>query len=94
MFDGIGDPLLYGLAVLCFGGWVGLAYMVRLLFTGQLCTGRELAEKDARIQAVEQALRTRDEQVDAALHVLPEIADVLRKFHAAAASEKAEEPNV
>ena len=78
------DPLLYGLSVVCFGGWVGLAYMVRLLFIGKLCTGRELAEKDARVQALEQALRTRDDQVDAALHVLPEVADVLRKFHAAA----------
>lgn len=84
MLEGVADPLVYGLAVLCFGGWVGLAYMVRLLFNGKLCTGRELAEKDARVQALEQALRTRDEQVDAALHVLPEVADVLRKFHAAA----------
>lgn len=83
MFQGVPDPLLYGLSVVCFGGWVGLAYMVRLLFTGKLCTGRELAEKDARVQALEVALRTRDEQVDAALHVLPEVADVLRKFHAA-----------
>jgi hypothetical protein len=84
MFQGIPDPLLYGLSVVCFGGWVGLAYMVRLLFTGKLCTGRELAEKDARVQALEVDLRTRDEQVDAALHVLPELADVLRKFHLAA----------
>lgn len=84
MFQGVPDPLLYGLSVVCFGGWVGLAYMVRLLFTGKLCTGRELAEKDARVQALEVALHTRDEQVDAALHVLPELADVLRKFHLAA----------
>jgi uncharacterized membrane protein len=88
MLEGVSDPLVYGLSVLCFGGWVGLAYMVRLLFAGKLCTGRELTEKDSRVQALEQALRTRDEQVDAALHVLPEVADVLRKFHAAA--EKAE----
>lgn len=84
MIEGVPDPLLYGLSVLCFGGWVGLAYMVRLLFSGKLCTGRELSEKDARVKALEDALRTRDEQVDAALHVLPEVADVLRKFHAAA----------
>jgi len=36
------------------------------------------------MQALELALRTRDEQVDAALHVLPEVASVLQKFHAAA----------
>lgn len=84
MFEGVTDPMIYGLSVICFGGWVGLAYMVRLLFTGKLCTGRELAEKDARVQTLEDALRTRDEQVDAALHVLPEVADVLRKFHVAA----------
>lgn len=84
MFEGITDPMIYGLSVVSFGGWVGLAYMVRLLFTGKLCTGRELAEKDARVQTLEDALRTRDEQVDAALHVLPEVADVLRKFHVAA----------
>lgn len=84
MLEGVSDPLVYGLSVLCFGGWVGLAYMVRLLFVGKLCTGRELTEKDNRVQALEQALRTRDEQVNAALHVLPEVADVLRKFHAAA----------
>lgn len=37
-----------------------------------------------RLEYLEQALRTRDEQVDAALRVLPEVAEVLRKFHAAA----------
>lgn len=36
-----------------------------------------------RLEYLEKALRTRDEQVDAALRVLPELADVLRKFHAA-----------
>jgi hypothetical protein len=37
-----------------------------------------------RLEYLELALRTRDEQVDAALRVLPEVAEVLRKFHAAA----------
>jgi len=36
-----------------------------------------------RLEYLEKALRARDEQVDAALRVLPELADVLRKFHAA-----------
>lgn len=84
MFESVPDPLLYGFAVVCFGGWVGLLWMVRMLFTGKMASGRELREKDQRIVTVEKALRTRDEQVDAALAVLPEVADVLRKFHVAA----------
>ena len=84
MFEGIPDALLYGFGIFLFGGWVGLFLMVRLLFAGKLCTGRELSEKNARLAALEEALRTRDEQVDAALHVLPEVADVLYKFHVAA----------
>lgn len=43
LFSGLSDPLTYGLAVVLFGGWVGLLWMVRLLFTGRLCSGRELA---------------------------------------------------
>lgn len=84
MLEGIPDPLLYGFGIFLFGGWLGLFLMVRLLFSGRLCTGRELAEKNARLAALEEALRTRDEQVDAALRVLPEVADVLYKFHVAA----------
>lgn len=84
MFESIPDPLLYGFTVFLFGGWLGLFLMVRLLFSGRLCTGRELSEKNARIVALEDALRSRDEQVDAALHVLPEVAEVLHKFHVAA----------
>lgn len=83
MFEGFADPMQYGFAIFLFGGWVGLFYMIRLLFIGTLCTGRELAEKEARIAALEQALHTRDQQVGVALHVLPDVADVLKKFHAA-----------
>lgn len=93
MLADVSDPILYGLAVVCFGGWVGLFWMVRLLFTGKLCTGRELTEKDARIAVVEQALSLRDEQIDAALQVLPEVADVLRKFHAAGEEMRRERAN-
>lgn len=92
MLEAVPNPIAYGLAILCFGGWVLLAYMVRMLFTGKLCTGRELTEKDMRITALEQAVRTRDEQVDAALRVLPEVADVLRKFHIAAAEMQEDRP--
>lgn len=37
-----------------------------------------------RLEYLEKALRARDDQVLAALAVLPELAEVLRKFHAAA----------
>lgn len=93
MLDGVSDPILYGLAVVCFGGWVGLFWMVRLLFTGKLCTGRELLEKDARIAVVEQALSLRDEQIESALQVLPEVADILKKFHAAGEEMRRERAN-
>lgn len=49
------DPLLYGLAVLLFGGWIGLFFVVRMLFTGKLCTGRELEEKNTTIVALKQS---------------------------------------
>lgn len=42
VFSGLPDPAAYGLAVVMFGGWIGLLWMVRLLFTGRLCSGREL----------------------------------------------------
>lgn len=37
-----------------------------------------------RSDYLERALRERDKQVDDALRVLPEVAEVLKKFHAAA----------
>lgn len=51
----IPDPLLYGLSVFLFGGWIGLLWVVRMLFTGKLCTGRELNEKNVTIEALEQS---------------------------------------
>lgn len=43
LFEGLPAPAAYGLAVIMFGGWMGLLWMVRLIFTGKLCSGRELA---------------------------------------------------
>lgn len=48
LFSGLPEPIGYGLAVVLFGGWVGLLWMVRLLFTGRLCSGRELAAAERR----------------------------------------------
>lgn len=65
-------------------GVVGLSasfavWFVRALAKGTICTGRELAEKNARIENLEVALSTRDEQVNAALAVLPEAVSLLQE---------------
>lgn len=79
MFEGLPVGLTNGVGVVAL--LVGLFWM---LATGRLATGRELKEKSERIAALEAQVRNRDEQVDVALAVLPEVADVLRKFHVAA----------
>lgn len=57
---------------------VGASWFVRSLSIGKLCTGRELREKNTRIAALEAALATRDDQVNAALGVLPEVTKLLQ----------------
>lgn len=83
MLEGIPLTQTTGIVFVSVGGWVGLFYMVRLLFTGKLCTGRELAEKEARIFNLEKALENRDAQIASTLQIMPEVAEVLRKFHKA-----------
>lgn len=75
--DIIPTELLNGIGVvgLCAAG---AFWFFRSLTTGKLCTGRELTEKNQRIEALETALHTRDEQVNAALAVMPEITALLR----------------
>ena len=60
-----------------------LAGGVRALITGTLRVGREAEVLEKRAEVAESALRIRDEQVNAALAVLPQVAEVLEKFHAA-----------
>lgn len=79
MFEGLPTGLTNGVGVAAL-----LVVLFWMLATGRLATRRELREKNERIVTLETAVRTRDEQVDAALAVLPEVADVLRKFHVAA----------
>jgi hypothetical protein len=57
--------------------------MLRRLITGKLRTESELLAMQKRAETAEGSLRVRDEQVNAALAVLPQIADVLQKFHIA-----------
>lgn len=92
MIEGISDPVAYGLATVCFGGWILVAYTVRLLVTGKLCTGRELQEKNSRIVLLEETINSRDEQISAALGVLPQVSEVLRKLHVAASASPGEFP--
>ena len=93
ILEGVSNPLIYGITVFLFGGWILLAYMVRLIAIGKLCTGRELDEKNARISALEEALAVRDKQVNASLELLPEFANLLEKFHAARADRASDENN-
>jgi hypothetical protein len=68
VFNGIG---VVGLILLF--GW--------LLATGRLATGRELREKDRRINALEKALDTRDQQLMTVFEALPKIARAMGGIH-------------
>lgn len=73
----IGDPWMY-VAIAAVGI---IAFALRALVKGELRTGREVDQKDKRIEYLETALRTRDDQVGNALEVLPKIAGVLAELH-------------
>ena len=73
------DPWAY-IAVVAIGL---LAGGVRALITGTLRVGREAEALEKRAEVAESAIHVRDEQVNAALAVLPQVAEVLEKFHAA-----------
>ena len=68
-----------------------LAGGLRALITGTLRTGREAEALEKRAEVAEAASRINDEQRNAALAVLPQVAEVLEKFHAAAEQKKAEQ---
>lgn len=76
----VADPWMY-IALVAVGIVV---FGIRALVKGDLRTGREVEQNNARLTEMERALRTRDEQVDEALRVLPDVASVLKKFHVAA----------
>lgn len=76
---------MYGLAILCFGGWIGLFYVVRMLFTGKLCTGRELQEKNTTISTLEQSNRELRQQNEMMLkEYVPSVNAVLASIRQAA----------
>ena len=77
------DPWAY-IAIFALGvvGY-GLRMLLRALMGGTLRTDREVAALEKRAETAEAAMRVRDEQVDGALRVLPQIAEVLEKFHQA-----------
>ena len=77
------------------GGFVGvpslLVGLYWMLATGRLCTGRELREKNARIAALEDSLRTRDHQLSLVLtESMTTISPVLKAMRAAVEAD--EEP--
>lgn len=67
-------------------GVVGcLVWLFWMLSTGRLATGRELREKDKRIEAQAEALKVRDEQISAVLlEYLPGANAIMRALHEAA----------
>jgi len=60
-----------------------VVFGLRALVKGDLRTGREATALEKRAENAEAAMRVRDEQVDRALRVLPQVAEVLEKFHIA-----------
>jgi hypothetical protein len=76
----------YGPFVGNFAGVTGLlAWLFWMLSTGRLATGRELREKDKRIEAQAEALRVRDEQLNSVLlEYLPGANAIMRALHDAA----------
>lgn len=81
MIEGISDPVAYGLAVVCFGGWILVAVAVKAMFSGRLRTQREAEALLKRAETAEAAMRVRDEQVNAALAVLPKVLEIMEKIH-------------
>jgi len=73
------DPWMY-VAIVAVGI---IVFGLRALIRGDLRTGREATALERRAETAEAANRVRDEQVNAALAVLPKVAEVLEKFHAA-----------
>lgn len=81
--DSIPGGLLNGVGAVGVAlSYTGLIFW--LLATGRLCTGRELREKDKRIQTYEKALNVRDEQITAVLtEYLPAANSVMQALHRA-----------
>lgn len=89
MFDGIPADLFNGVGVvgICV---LGAAWFILALSKGKLCTGRELREKDKRIDALEAMVRTRDHQLTLVLtEAMTTINPVLRAMRTAVESDEA-----
>lgn len=82
----IQDPWAY-IAVIAVGL---LAFGIRAMVKGDLRTLGEVTALLKRAETAEAALRIRDEQIDRALGVLPQLAEVLEKFHVAGKELKQE----
>ena len=82
----ITDPWAY-IAVVTVGL---LVFGLRALIKGDLRTGREAMALERRAETAEAANRVRDEQVNAALAVLPKVLEVLQKIHRGGIEEQAQ----
>lgn len=71
-------------------GVVGIVFLVFWgLMTGRICTGRELQEKNRRIDALEQTLKTRDHQLSLVLtESMETLSPVLKAMRNAVDSEE------
>jgi hypothetical protein len=68
-------------------GYTGLLFW--MLATGRIAVGRELREKNGRIEALETMVTTRDEQITLMLReTLPTVSTVLAALHEAAGEPK------
>jgi len=86
----VADPWMYVAVIAISVITLGL----RALVKGDLRTGREAEALEKRATTAEQAIHIRDEQVDAALRVLPSVAEVLEKFHVAGEQVRRERDEV
>lgn len=63
MLEGISNPLLYGITVVLFGGWIIAFYMMRLIVKGDLASKRVIDAKDAELNAVKETSREDRQQL-------------------------------
>ena len=80
LFSGVSDPVGYGLAVVMFGGWLGLFWVTRLVLTGKLCSGRELKAMEKQRDDWQRIALTGlgvAERTTAAAEILHDVAEVL-----------------
>ena len=81
MIDGMPWAAQLGVAG---GGWALSFYFVWMIFTGRAATGREVREKNGRIEFLQRAVDERDKQVSLLMgETVPVTSTVLSALHRA-----------